>query len=87
MAPSREGWSRWPPGFASRVARVPWQGREVEVALDSIAGLGDFIELELQASRWEVPQATACLMSLAHERGCENPERRSYLELLIAAGQ
>ncbi len=70
-----------------RSARVPWQGTEVEVALDSIAGLGDFVELELQASQGEVSQATTCLQSLAHELGCENPERRSYLELLLAAGR
>ena len=31
----------------------------------------------------EVPQARACLESLARELGCGNPERRSYLELLL----
>lgn len=69
-----------------RSARVPWQGTEVEVALDSVEGLGDFVELELQAAQGEVPQAIACLGSLARELGCDGAERRSYLELLIAAG-
>jgi adenylate cyclase class 2 len=70
-----------------RTARVPWQGTEVEVALDSVAGLGEFVELELQASQGEVPQAIACIESLARELGCEGSERRSYLELHIAAGR
>jgi len=64
-------------------ARVHWQGMEVDVARDSVAGLGEYLELELQASKAEVPQARACLESLAKELGCGNPERRSYLELLL----
>ncbi len=69
-----------------REASVPWQGSEVEVALDTVAGLGAFVELEIQASHAAVPQATACLESLARELGCKDSERRSYLELLLAAG-
>jgi adenylate cyclase class 2 len=68
-----------------RAARVPWHGAEVDVAVDTVTGLGDFLELELQARQEEVPQARACLESLARELGCTDPERRSYLELLIAA--
>lgn len=67
-----------------RPARVPWQGAEVDVALDSVEGLGDFVELELQARQGEVPLATACIESLARELGCTGAERRSYLELLLA---
>jgi adenylate cyclase class 2 len=64
-------------------ARVHWQGMEVDVALDRVAGVGDYLELEVQASEAQVPQARACLESLARELGCGNPERRSYLELLL----
>jgi adenylate cyclase class 2 len=67
-----------------RAARVPWQGAEVEVAIDSLPELGDFIELELQARVGELPQARACLESFARHLGCSEPERRSYLELLLA---
>jgi len=70
-----------------RAARVPWQGAEVEAALDHVAGLGDFLELELQAAEGEVALATACIESLARELGCDGQERRSYLELVIAAGR
>ena len=68
-----------------RPARVLWQGMGVDVVLDSVDGLGEFLELELQASEADVPQARACLESLAQELGCGHPERRSYLELLLAA--
>jgi len=67
-----------------RTARVLWQGTEMEAALDTVAGLGDFLELELQAAQGEVPLATACIESLACELGCGEPERRSYLELVIS---
>jgi adenylate cyclase class 2 len=64
-------------------ARVPWQGAEVDLALDSVAGLGEFVELELLAREGEVPMAQACILALAEELGCGTPERRSYLELLL----
>jgi len=66
-------------------ARVPWQGSEVEAALDEVAGLGSFLELEISAESGEVPLARGCIESLAAALGCEHPERRSYLELLLAA--
>ena len=69
-----------------RAARVLWQGTEVEAALDRVAGIGDFLELELQAAAGEVPLATACIESLARTLGCAAQERRTYLELVIAAG-
>lgn len=70
-----------------RGARLPWQGTEVEVAVDRVAEVGDFLELELQAAEGEVPLASACIASLAQELGCGPQERRSYLELVIAAGR
>ncbi len=66
-----------------RPARVPWQGTEIEAAIDHVHGLGDFLEIELLARQGEVPLARACLESLARELGCGAPERRSYLELLL----
>jgi adenylate cyclase class 2 len=68
-----------------RPTHVAWQGMEVEVVLDSVTGLGNFLELELQAREGEVPVARACLESLASELGCGPSERRSYLELLLEA--
>lgn len=67
-------------------ARVIWQGAEVDVALDSVTGLGEFAELELQARAGEVPLAQACVLSLAEELQCGPSEKRSYLEMLLASG-
>jgi len=68
-----------------RPVHVPWQGMEIDVALDSVVGVGEFLELELQAGEADVPRARACIESLARELGCGQPERRSYLELLLSS--
>jgi len=67
-----------------RLATVAWEGAAIEVALDHVAGLGDFVELELQAEPACIAVAAARIESLARELGCTNPERRSYLEMLLA---
>jgi len=67
-----------------RLATVAWEGAAIEVALDHVADLGDFMELELQADASGIAPAAARIESLARELGCTNPERRSYLEMLLA---
>jgi adenylate cyclase class 2 len=66
-----------------RPARVPWQGSDVDVALDAVHGLGEFVELEVLARQGELPQARGAIESLAAALGCAGQERRSYLELLL----
>ena len=67
-----------------RLATVAWEGAAVEVAIDHVAGLGNFVELELQADAAGITVAAARVESLAGELGCTNPERRSYLEMLLS---
>ena len=67
--------------------RLVWQGAEVDVALDTVAGLGEFLELEIMAAEGEVPAARARLESLAQEIGLGPTERRSYLELILQSQQ
>ena len=55
------------------------------MAIDTVTGLGDFLELEILASAAEIPLAVSSLQSLAAEIGLGQPERRSYLEMLLAA--
>ncbi len=70
-----------------RPATVSWQGANVEAAIDHVAGLGDYLELELPAaSTDELPRARDRIESLARRLGCGPPERRSYLELLDGRG-
>lgn len=61
------------------------EGLEFEVCLDHVARLGDFVELETTASQDAWQSARDSLVSLAGELGLGESERRSYLELLIAA--
>ena len=67
--------------------RLVWQGAAVDVALDTVAGLGEFLELEIMAAEGEVPAARARLESLAQEIGLGPTERRSYLELILQSQQ
>ncbi len=75
-----------------RKAQVLWQERSVEVSLDEVERLGEFVELELvvdDGSATESPDspsietAKTCIASLAAALGLESSERRSYLELLL----
>jgi adenylate cyclase class 2 len=66
-----------------RTAKIDWEGRQVEVALDEVAPLGSFVELEIGADEEEVQSAKNCLASLAAKLGLGPGERRSYLELLL----
>ncbi len=62
---------------------VHWQGREVTVALDAVDRLGEFVELEILAPDDQLAAARDCLLALAEHLHLANPERRSYLELVL----
>jgi adenylate cyclase class 2 len=67
-----------------RQLKLAWQKREVEIAIDAVDGLGNFIELELVVDETETAAAKACIASLAAELSLTKNERRSYLELLLS---
>jgi adenylate cyclase class 2 len=67
-----------------RTAEVECQGRSFEVALDDVADVGLFAELETSAAEAELPAARAALAELAAKLELTANERRSYLELLLA---
>lgn len=54
-----------------------------EVALDDVAEVGSYVELELSASAEELDAARAALLDAAAELELHDVERRSYLELLL----
>lgn len=60
------------------------QGMPVEVAWDSLAGLGEFLELELVVEEQFREEAQSVLLDLAAELHLGKSERRSYLELLLS---
>ncbi|MCA9267080.1 MAG: class IV adenylate cyclase [Planctomycetales bacterium] len=69
-----------------RTARFLFGGRQFEAALDEVENVGRFIELETAADAADLDAARAALLQLAQELGLASPERRSYLELLLAGG-
>ena len=68
-----------------RIMRVERTPISIEVALDTIIGLGNFVELEIVAEPADLDAARTKIAQLASELGLTDSERRSYLELLIAA--
>ncbi|MFN9269563.1 MAG: class IV adenylate cyclase [Planctomycetaceae bacterium] len=65
---------------------VNYAGREIEVACDQVAGLGEFVELETAAEQSDLAESREVLLRLAEELGlpAEAAERRGYLTLLLA---
>jgi adenylate cyclase, class 2 len=63
---------------------IQWQGADIEIALDSVAGLGAFIELEILSPAEELDAAKQRLASLVARLGLSQSERRGYLDLLLS---
>lgn len=74
--------------FEVRKERVPgtltWEGTEVHLSLDTVAGLGTYLELEVVAEEAAVAVAKSCLATLANRLQLSQSERRGYLDLLIS---
>ena len=62
---------------------LDWQGRHIEIALDEVARVGTFLEIELVTDEDDADAARAAIQSLAVELGLTRSERRSYLEMLL----
>jgi adenylate cyclase class 2 len=69
-----------------RIWHVDWQGDAIEVALDRVDHVGDFVELEFAVEEHHIPLAKTALLWLAEKLGLTAVERRSYLELLLENG-
>ena len=66
-----------------RVFHMTWEGREVEVLMDFVDGLGQYAEIETIAEEGDQDAAKECVLSLAAKLGLNESERRSYLRMLI----
>jgi adenylate cyclase class 2 len=64
---------------------LAWQGQAVHATLDTVAGVGHFVELETQSDAAGLDAARAALAALATTLELVQAERRSYLELLLEA--
>jgi adenylate cyclase class 2 len=70
-----------------REGSVQWQHWEVELALDEVDGAGRFLELEVCTSANKMPAAKQVILELAAKLDLGPTERRSYLELVLAASR
>ena len=68
-----------------RGGRVQWKQWPVELALDAVAELGQYVELEIVVEEDQLPAAQSALLELAAHLSLPQPERRSYLEMVLAA--
>jgi adenylate cyclase class 2 len=59
------------------------QAFSVTVALDKIANLGNFIEIEIVTDKTNISSAIQCIEELAQEIGLHNIETKNYFELLF----
>jgi adenylate cyclase, class 2 len=66
---------------------LDWEGRQLELAVDSIDDLGSFMEIEALAEEEDRNDARDSILRLATRLGLENAERRSYLALLLERDQ
>jgi adenylate cyclase class 2 len=66
--------------------RVTWNNRPYELALDQVPPLGTFLEIELVVDESEREAAKQAILNLAQELNLKNPERRSYLQLVMEEG-
>lgn len=66
---------------------LSWEDRQLELAVDSIDDLGSFLEIEALADEAERNEARDSILRLAEWLGLKDPERRSYLALLLAHDQ
>ena len=62
---------------------LPFEDREIEVALDEVDGLGRFVELESVTDEDGKDAARDCLLRLSNELSLSNSTQRSYLEMLL----
>jgi len=62
---------------------LTWREHEFEIALDEVQGLGRFLEIETIAGEAERTLAQQAILALAEELQLSDPERRSYLCLLL----
>lgn len=62
---------------------ILWQGRRVDLAIDIIPSIGTYLEIELVVEDSDRDAARDAILSLAAHLKLPEPERRSYLELVL----
>jgi adenylate cyclase, class 2 len=66
-----------------RIVRFERDGFDMHVSLDEVDDVGRYAEVETLAEEPQFAAAKAAVLAAAHELGMTQPERRSYLQLLL----
>ena len=66
-----------------RSGRLQWNQWSVELALDEVAQLGQFVEVEIVVNQDQLASAQSAVRALASDLDLTQPERRSYLEMVL----
>ncbi len=69
------------------IYELVWEGRDLELAVDAVDGLGTFLEIESLAQDRDRDAARDAILRLAENLDLKNPERRSYLNLVMELDQ
>jgi adenylate cyclase class 2 len=67
-----------------RVAHFRHGGFMLQATLDEVAGVGRFAEVETMADESRFAEAKTAVLAAAAQLGMTQPERRSYLQLLLS---
>ena len=70
-----------------RIWRAVRDGYHLEICLDDVERVGHYLEVEIVAPDAELEKARSVVLQAAADLGLTQPERRSYLELLLALRQ
>jgi adenylate cyclase class 2 len=70
-----------------RIARFQRDGFEMQASLDEVDGVGRYAEVETMAEEERFADAKAAVLAAATELGMTQPERRSYLQLMLERQQ
>jgi adenylate cyclase class 2 len=70
-----------------RIARFRRDGLELQASLDEVEGVGRYAEVETMAEEARFAGAKGAVLASAAELGMTQPERRSYLQLMLERQQ
>ena len=58
-------------------------GFDLHICLDSLEGIGEFVEVEIVAEKSDLARAEQTVKAVAAELGLSNPEPRAYLRMVL----
>jgi adenylate cyclase, class 2 len=64
---------------------LPCAGFDIHVCLDTLDGIGEFVEIEIVAEERDLAAAERAVLAVAADLGLTEPEPRAYLRMVLDA--